>query len=168
MENCLGLAVRTEGTAGSVVPTIERTERPNDDEVVSQCVRLPNATDGHKFEITFKTYNNMYIFLTILIVIAAILLTLLVLVQNSKGGGLAAGFASGNQVMGAPKTADFLEKATWTLIALIVACSIAAVGFSKGQQSKGEEQSAIEVEAPAAQQPAAAEMPAETPAESAE
>ncbi len=110
----------------------------------------------------------MYIFLTILIVIAAILLTLLVLVQNSKGGGLAAGFASGNQVMGAPKTADFLEKATWTLIALIIACSIAAVGFSKGQQSNDEQQSAIEVEAPAAQQPAAAEMPAETPAESAE
>ncbi len=89
----------------------------------------------------------MYIFITILIVIAAILLTLLVLVQNSKGGGLAAGFASGNQVMGAPKTADFLEKATWTLIALIVAFSIAAVGFSAGQQASSEEQSAIEVEA---------------------
>ena len=61
----------------------------------------------------------MYIFITILIVIAAILLTLLVLVQNSKGGGLAAGFASGNQVMGAPRTADFLEQATWTLIRAI-------------------------------------------------
>ena len=93
----------------------------------------------------------MYVFLTILIVIAAILLTLLVLVQNSKGGGLAAGFASGNQVMGAPKTADFLEKATWTLVALIVVFSIAAVGFSKGQQIAAEEESAIVVEeAPAA------------------
>jgi len=101
----------------------------------------------------------MYIFLTILIVIAAILLTLLVLVQNSKGGGLAAGFASGNQVMGAPKTADFLEKATWTLVALIVFFSIAAVGFNAGQQAMNEEQSAIVVdEAPAAP---AAELPAE-------
>ena len=106
----------------------------------------------------------MYIFLTILIVIAAILLTLLVLVQNSKGGGLAAGFASGNQVMGAPKTADFLEKATWTLVALIVAFSIAAVGFSKGQHESAEEQAAIVVdEAPAAPAPEA-ELPAE-PAE---
>ena len=61
----------------------------------------------------------MYTFLTILIVIVAILLTLLVLVQNSKGGGLASGFASGNQVMGAPRTADFLEKASWTLIAIL-------------------------------------------------
>ncbi len=103
----------------------------------------------------------MYIFITILIVIAAILLTLLVLVQNSKGGGLAAGFASGNQVMGAPKTADFLEKTTWTLIALIVVFSIAAVGFSKGQEASTEDQSVIQVEAPAAP---AAELPAE-PAE---
>ena len=104
----------------------------------------------------------MYIFITILIVIAAILLTLLVLVQNSKGGGLAAGFASGNQVMGAPKTADFLEKATWTLIAIIVAFSIAAVGFSAGQQASAEEQSAIEVEAaPAAPAGEATQLPAQ-------
>jgi len=106
----------------------------------------------------------MYIFLTILIVIAAILLTLLVLVQNSKGGGLAAGFASGNQVMGAPKTADFLEKATWTLIALIVLCSIVAVGFSKGQQAATEQHSAIQVEEAAPAQPAA-EFPVEEAAE---
>lgn len=85
----------------------------------------------------------MYIFLTILIVIAAILLTLLVLVQNSKGGGLASGFAGGNTVMGAPKTADFLEKATWTLIALIVVLSIAAVGFQKGQTTANTDDSAI-------------------------
>jgi preprotein translocase subunit SecG len=88
----------------------------------------------------------MYIFITILIVIAAVLLTLLVLVQNSKGGGLAAGFASGNQVMGAPRTADFLEKATWTLIAIIVFLSIAAVGFNAGREASAEEQSAIHVE----------------------
>lgn len=102
----------------------------------------------------------MYIFITILIVIAAILLTLLVLVQNSKGGGLAAGFASGNQVMGAPRTADFLEKATWSLIAFIVVFSIAAVGFSKGQETVQE--SAIEVEAAPAAQAPAAEFPAES------
>ncbi|MBR6167035.1 MAG: preprotein translocase subunit SecG [Paludibacteraceae bacterium] len=78
----------------------------------------------------------MFIFITILIFVAAILLTLLVLVQNSKGGGLAAGFSSGNQVMGAPKTADFLEKATWTLLAVIVALSIAAAGFKKAENQQ--------------------------------
>ena len=101
----------------------------------------------------------MYIFLTILIVIAAILLTLLVRVQNSKGGGLANSFAGGNQVMGAPKTADFLEKASWTLIAIIVVLSIAAVGFSKGKQHQdaGESQITKQVEeaADAMQQAAA-------------
>lgn len=106
----------------------------------------------------------MYIFITILIVIAAILLTLLVLVQNSKGGGLAAGFASGNQVMGAPRTADFLEKATWTIIALIVFFSIVAVGFNRGRQVATDDQSAIVVEEAAPAQPAA-EFPADEPAE---
>lgn len=85
----------------------------------------------------------MYIFITILIVIAAVLLTLLVLVQNSKGGGLANGFAGGNQVMGAPKTADFLEKASWTLAGIIIALSIVAVGFNKSEANDFEESSAI-------------------------
>jgi len=103
----------------------------------------------------------MYILFTILIVIAAILLILLVLVQNSKGGGLAAGFASGNQVMGAPKTADFLEKASWTLAAIIVFLSILAVGISRGQQATGADESAIteQVEAAAEALPA---LPSET------
>ncbi len=85
----------------------------------------------------------MYVLLTILIVIAAVLLVLLVLVQNSKGGGLAAGFSSGNQVMGAPKTADFLEKASWTLAGIILVLSILAVGFSQGQKADTQEGSAI-------------------------
>lgn len=105
----------------------------------------------------------MYILFTILIVIAAILLILLVLVQNSKGGGLAAGFASGNQVMGAPKTADFLEKASWTLASVIVVLSIVAVGISKGQKVATADDSAIveQVEEAAAALPSAMEETAE-------
>jgi len=114
----------------------------------------------------------MYILFTILIVIAAILLILLVLVQNSKGGGLAAGFASGNQVMGAPKTADFLEKASWTLAAIIVFLSILAVGISRGEQAQADDESAIteQVEAAAEALPAAPqpEAPAQAPAQDAE
>lgn len=80
---------------------------------------------------------------TIIIVILAILLIFLVLIQNSKGGGLASGFAGGNQVMGAPKTADFLEKTTWTLIALIAVLSVLAVGFGKGGNVKGSDESQV-------------------------
>ena len=60
----------------------------------------------------------------VLMFIICVLLILIVLVQNSKGGGLAAGF-TGSQIMGVRKTADFLEKATWTLAgALILLCII--------------------------------------------
>lgn len=69
----------------------------------------------------------MYIFFSIMIIVCAVLLILIVLVQNSKGGGLASGFGQGNQVMGVKKTADFLEKATWTLaIGLLVFCLAAS------------------------------------------
>jgi preprotein translocase subunit SecG len=70
----------------------------------------------------------MYTLITILIVAVCVFLTLIVLVQNSKGGGLAANFSASNQIMGVRKTADFLEKATWTLSAsLVVVCILAAL-----------------------------------------
>ena len=61
----------------------------------------------------------MYTLITVLLAIACILLTLIVLVQNSKGGGLASNFQSSNQIMGVRKTTDFLEKATWVLAAAL-------------------------------------------------
>ena len=80
----------------------------------------------------------MFIFISVLIFIAAILLVLIVLVQNSKGGGLAANFSSSNQVMGVRKTADFLEKATWTLAASLVFLSILASATIPREQIEGE------------------------------
>lgn len=71
----------------------------------------------------------MYVALTIFIFLAAIFLILIVLVQNSKGGGLASGFSASNQVMGVRKTTDFLEKGTWTLAAIMVLLSIVASGY---------------------------------------
>ncbi|MEI7594661.1 MAG: preprotein translocase subunit SecG [Bacteroidota bacterium] len=68
--------------------------------------------------------NTYYIF-TVLIFVICILLTLIVLVQNSKGGGLASNFSSSNQVMGVRKTADFLEKGTWYLAIGLLAFSLA-------------------------------------------
>ena len=69
----------------------------------------------------------MYTLVSILIVAICVFLTLIVLVQNSKGGGLAANFSASNQIMGVRKTADFLEKATWTLAgSLVVLCLLTA------------------------------------------
>jgi preprotein translocase subunit SecG len=68
----------------------------------------------------------MYTLISVLILIVCIFLILVVLVQNSKGGGLASNFAGSNQVMGVRRTTDFLEKASWTLAAILLALSILA------------------------------------------
>ena len=69
----------------------------------------------------------MYPVVIVLIVVVAVLLILIVLVQNSKGGGLASNFSSSNQIMGVRKTADFLEKATWTLSAVLLVLTFVSV-----------------------------------------
>ena len=67
----------------------------------------------------------MYTIFAILIIITSILLVLVVLVQNPKGGGLSSTFGGGsNQIMGAKKTTDFLEKATWTLAIALISLSL--------------------------------------------
>ena len=71
----------------------------------------------------------MYTLITVLIFIVCILLVLIVLVQNSKGGGLASNFQSSNQVMGVRKTTDFLEKATWVLAVSLLVLSIMGSAF---------------------------------------
>jgi preprotein translocase subunit SecG len=68
-----------------------------------------------------------YAFISVLILITCILLGLIVLVQNSKGGGLASNFQSSSQVMGVRQTADFLEKATWTLAIVLLVFSLLSV-----------------------------------------
>ena len=73
----------------------------------------------------------MAIIISILIILVCLLLILVVLVQNSKGGGLASSFSSSNQVMGVRKTADFLEKATWTLAISLLALSLIATAYNK-------------------------------------
>ena len=68
--------------------------------------------------------------LTILIAIVCVLLTLVVLIQNPKGGGIDATFGGqgANQMFGAARSTDFIEKLTWGLaIALFVLCLITAM-----------------------------------------
>lgn len=67
----------------------------------------------------------MYTLLVIIIVIISILMIGIVLIQESKGGGLASNLSSGNQVLGVRKTTDVVEKATWCLAALMVVISVA-------------------------------------------
>lgn len=72
----------------------------------------------------------MVTFLTILIAVNCVLLTLVVLMQNPKGGGLDASFggAGANQMLGAARSSDFVEKLTWALAALLfILCIITAI-----------------------------------------
>ena len=68
----------------------------------------------------------MYSVFAILIMITSVLLVLVVLVQNPKGGGLSSTFGGGssNQIMGAKKTTDFLEKTTWTLAIVLISLTM--------------------------------------------
>ena len=68
-----------------------------------------------------------YIVVASLIIITCILLSLIVLVQSSKGGGLASNFSGSNQFMGVRKTADFLEKSTWTLAVALLFLSLFSI-----------------------------------------
>lgn len=70
---------------------------------------------------------GIYVVVAVLIILTCVLLTLIVLVQSSKGGGLASNFSSSNQFMGVRKTADFLEKSTWTLAMVLLVLSLFSI-----------------------------------------
>ena len=79
--------------------------------------------------------NALFTILTVLVLVASVLITLIVLLQNGKGGGLASNFAAGNQTFGVRQTTDILEKITWGLVVFIFVASIATsftTGSSKG------------------------------------
>jgi preprotein translocase subunit SecG len=61
-----------------------------------------------------------------LIIFCSFLLVVVVLAQNSKGGGLSSQFGGSgtSNMFGVKKTGDFLEKTTWVLVALIMVLSL--------------------------------------------
>ena len=66
----------------------------------------------------------IYTLFVILIVLASLLMIGIVLIQESKGGGLASNFSSSNSIMGVRKTTDVVEKATWGLAIAMVVFSV--------------------------------------------
>jgi preprotein translocase subunit SecG len=105
----------------------------------------------------------MYLFFSILIVLACVLLIGAVLIQKSKGAGLASNYAEGNQFMGYRKTTDFIEKATWGLAIFICVLSILSTFVIKtpiAVSSIKEAPAATSAPAPAAQPAPANQLPA--------
>jgi preprotein translocase subunit SecG len=99
---------------------------------------------------------------SILTILVCILLVLVILIQNSKGGGIQSQFGAATQIMGVKRGTEFIEKATWGLaIALIVlsilmapkSSMISSSTESEGSVAKRKAQSAVGVtpQAPIAQ-----------------
>ncbi len=91
-----------------------------------------------------------YTLFVVLIVLVSLLMIFIVLIQESKGGGLASNFSSTNSIMGVRKTTDIVEKLTWGLAAAMVVISVAcayvapqAVGDSSVMEGATQEQTAL-------------------------
>lgn len=112
----------------------------------------------------------MTLFFLILIILASVILGLIVLVQNPKGGGLAGNIAGiSNQFMGVKQTTDVLEKGTWIFGGLIALLCVLSVIFIPRNVSSGVEDrlnQATGTTAPPAPKtaPAVPAIPAPTPA----
>jgi len=64
------------------------------------------------------------------IMLVAILLILIVLIQNAKGGGIASNVGVSNQMFGARKETEIVEKRTWQLMGLLaVLCIVSGFFF---------------------------------------
>lgn len=88
----------------------------------------------------------MITFLVILGILLCIVLVLIILIQNPKGGGLSSGFSSSNNIIGVKRTGDFLENGTWGLaiaimfIAILVNVTSPKTGGATNSDSKIQEQ----------------------------
>lgn len=108
--------------------------------------------------------NVLFTVLTVLVLLASVLITLIVLLQNGKGGGLASNFVAGNQTFGVRQTADILEKITWGLVAVIFVVSVVTSFTMTSKVKDVDLTEKIELSAPAPEFPAAlpeAENPSE-------
>jgi preprotein translocase subunit SecG len=80
----------------------------------------------------------MYTLIIALIILFSVLLVLVILAQNSKGGGLSSQFggSSASNIIGVKKTGDLLEKLTWGFIVAIMALSL-TTNFVDSRQGNG-------------------------------
>ena len=109
---------------------------------------------------------------SVLTILTCILLILVILIQNSKGGGIQSQFGAATQIMGVKRGTEFIEKATWGLaIALIFFSILMAPKVSNtvtpdeetGSVAKRKAQTAVSVpqqQAPAQQPQAPQNVPA--------
>lgn len=109
-----------------------------------------------------------YIVLSVLIILISLLLIGIVLIQKSKGGGLASSFAGANQVLGVRHTNSAIEKITWWLMGIMwVLCVLSSYALPTGSDTADirVKETAAPVQAPAGDFNTPAPAPAPTPAQ---
>ena len=106
----------------------------------------------------------MTILFLILIILASGILGFIILVQNPKGGGLAANVGGfGNQLMGVKQTTDVLEKGTWLFATIIgVLCLVSSL-FMGGTASSDSLLDKVNTSGAPVQQTPAKTPPAQQP-----
>ena len=92
----------------------------------------------------------------VLIIIASIILGLIVLVQNPKGGGLTGSLGGfSNQLIGVKQSTDVMEKGTWIFAAIVgILCLVSPAFIPKEAGSRNDELRKGLSTRPAATQPA--------------
>ena len=87
----------------------------------------------------------MLIIFGFLIIITSVILGLIVLIQNPKGGGLSGTFGGfSNQLMGVKQTTDVLEKGTWIFAAVLgLLCLFSAAFIPKNATSSSKNDAII-------------------------
>lgn len=110
--------------------------------------------------------NTFSIFL-VLITIVSLLLIIVIMIQNPKGGGLDSSLGGSTSIGGVQNTNKFLDKSTWTLATvLIVLILLSSLSFTTdySNDSKILDSSAVPApvnQAPINQAPAANQAPAQ-------
>src|SRR4051812_40412159 len=112
--------------------------------------------------------------LSILTILICVLLVLVILVQNSKGGGIQSQYGAATQIMGVKRGTEFIEKATWGLAIGLILLSVLMAPKSSiisspdeesGSVAKRKAQSAVNIpqQAPVQQAPVQQQAPQQMP-----
>ena len=107
--------------------------------------------------------DTIFTLFMILIMIASVLLIIIIMAQNPKGGGLSGTFGGTSSAQfGVQRTNDFMEKATWTLASTIVILILLSVILT-GKPSTSAQQSPVKTERAGPQTAPGTNNPTTTP-----
>jgi preprotein translocase subunit SecG len=90
---------------------------------------------------------------SVLIILVCTLLVLVILVQNSKGGGIQSQFGAATQIMGVKRGTEFIEKATWGLAFALILLSVIMAPKTSGTVSVDDTKSVTKTKAATAVAP---------------